>query len=986
MSVAAPPPGIGEPASAADIPRATYRLQLHAGMDFDAAAEVVPYLAALGVSHAYCSPVLQARPGSTHGYDITDHGALNVELGGVEGFARFAKVLQRHRMSQLLDMVPNHMGVMGADNAWWLDVLENGPASRYADYFDIDWAPLKDELRGKVLVPVLGDHYGNVLDAGELVLELDTQSGVISVSYHEHRFPLDPRTYPLVLARDLDQLDARLDAQHAALIEFHSLLTAFNNLPARHALHEQAIAERARDKTIHQARLAALLAGDAELRAHAQYCLRQFNGDAQRHCDRTSLHELLEAQAYRLAYWRVASDEVNYRRFFDINDLAALRMERDEVFDATHRLVFELIERGVVSGLRIDHPDGLFDPGAYFRRVQARVRELASARDGAPVNSPDTDPAPLYLVAEKILARGESLRADWPVHGTTGYDFSAIAGGVFVDPRGAKALAQVWARFTGHAPALEEIEYRCKHLVMDHALSAELNVLSRELSRIADADPHTRDFTEPTLRRALAEVVACFPVYRTYVRESGACAADEAWVQRAMNLARRRARSIESTVFDFVHEALLARVPGRGSERERAQVLRFAMRVQQLTAPVTAKGVEDTAFYRHHRLASLNEVGDDPARFGVSVADVHAALAERARHWPHAMLGTCTHDSKRSEDVRMRLHVLSEIPRAWAQRVRRWAELNAHHRVAGERDAPDAEDEYSIYQALLGIWPLRGSSAEVAPALRDRLRGHVVKAAREATRHTDWTSPDDTYEQALQRFVDALLDVEGNAPFLDDFVEFHQRVARAGMYNSLALTLIKLTAPGVPDIYQGNELWRFDLVDPDNRRVVDYARRRELLSQLDAGLAARGASALAAELLDGARDGRIKLYVIWRVLTLRRALPGLFRDGAYEPLEVRGERAAHVLAFARRDRGRLAISVLPRLLGGLLADAHAAPVGAEVWGDTRVRLPQSSAGSLHDVFTGHVHGGATGKGELALAAMLERFPLALLVSGDGVTP
>lgn len=967
------------------VPRATYRLQLNADMDFDAAAEVVPYLAALGVSHAYCSPVLQARPGSTHGYDITDHGMLNTELGGAEGFARFAATLQAHGMSQLLDMVPNHMGVMGADNLWWLDVLENGPASRYADYFDIDWAPLKDELRSNVLVPVLGDHYGNVLDAGELVLALDAASGTLSISYHEHRFPLDPRTYPLVLARGVERLDARLGAEHAAVLEFRSLLTAFDKLPPRAAVHEQAVSERARDRTLHQARLAALLAGEAGLRAHVEHCVAAFNGREPGDAAGARLHELLEAQAYRLAYWRVAADDINYRRFFDINDLAALRMEREEVFEATHRLVFDLIARGQVSGLRIDHPDGLFDPGAYFQRVQARAGELAAARDAAPGAPPcDAAPLALYLVAEKILARGESLPGDWAVHGTTGYEFSAVAGGLFVDPRGARPLTRLWSRFSGGAPELEEIDHRCKHLVMDRALSAELHVLSRELSRIADADLHTRDFTEPTLRKALAEVIACFPVYRTYVSGHGASAEDEAWVQRAVGLARRRARSVESSVFDFVHRALLARIDGARDARARAQVLRFAMRVQQLTAPVTAKGVEDTALYRHHRLASLNEVGDDPARCGVPVADFHAELAARARHWPHSLLGTSTHDSKRSADTRMRLHALSEMPRQWGLRVRRWAELNARHRRPGEPDAPDVPTEYALYQALLGIWPLAGDPAQVAPALCDRLRQYAVKAAREAKQRTDWASPDEAYEQALQRFVGALLDVDGNAAFIEDFVDFHRGVARIGMFNSLALTLITLTAPGVPDIYQGNELWRFDLVDPDNRREVDFARRRELLADLDARLAARGAAALARELLAGAHDGGIKLYVIWRALELRRAHEDFFRRAQYLPLRVRGERARHVVAFARRDGDQLAISVLPRLVHGLLAGRHAAPLGA-VWDDTRVCLP-SPAGALRDVFTGTVHAAGDGQGELAVAAILDSFPVALLVSAPDAIP
>jgi len=951
------------------VPRATYRLQLGAGAGFDHAAGLVPYLAALGVSHAYCSPYLQARAGSSHGYDICDHARLSADLGGEAAFARFAAALRRHAMSQVMDVVPNHMGVMGDDNAWWLDLLENGPASRYAEYFDVDWSPLKDELRGRVLVPVLGDHYGNVLDAGELRLRFDGEAGTLSVHYHEHRFPLDPRTYPLAIGRDAARLEARLGAGHPALPELESLLTAFANLPPRSDADRLAVAERARDKGIHQARLAALAGAEPDLRAYLEECLREFNGAPDYPPDRALLHGLLEAQAYRLAWWRVAADDINYRRFFDINDLAALRMEREEVFEATHRLVLDLVARGHVTGLRIDHPDGLYDPAAYFRRVQARVAALAGA------GAEDEQQPAVWLVAEKILAPGETLPRDWQVHGTTGYEFAALAGGIFVDAEGASGLDRACARFTGRAPDPHEVALGAKHEIMERALAAELNVLSRELSRIAEADPHTRDLTEPTLRRALAEVVACFPVYRTYVTVEGASPRDEACIDRAVGEASRRARAIEASVFDFVREVLLARAAEGKSEALRARVQRFAQRFQQYTAPVTAKGVEDTAHYRHHRLDSLNEVGDEPAHFGTPPEALHEALAARAAHWPHALLATSTHDSKRSQDVRMRLDVLSELPEEWSRRAARWAELNRAHRCERDGEAmPDAEAEYALYQSLLGVWPLEGERDEAARALAPRLAAHAVKAAREDKRRTDWARPDADYEAALTGFVKAILDPARSAAFLDDFLRFQRTVAHAGMFNSLALTLLTLTAPGVPDLYQGNELWRFDLVDPDNRRAVDFARRAQALTALDSALREQGPAALAAELLAAPRDGRIKLYLVRRALALRRERAALFEHGEYRPLAVRGARAGHAFAFARCHQGQVAVTVVPRGNAALLAGGAPAPIGAAVWGDTRVALPP--AHGLVDQLTGAAV--AAGAGEAPLAALLAGFPVALL--------
>jgi (1->4)-alpha-D-glucan 1-alpha-D-glucosylmutase len=939
----------GKLSGLAVIPSATYRLQLHAGFGFDDAAAQIDYLARLGVSHCYCSPYLAARPGSGHGYDIIDHDSLNPELGGKDGFKRFCEALAAHNIAQILDVVPNHMGVMGRDNRWWLDVLENGQASAHAHYFDINWIPLKDELRGKVLLPVLGDYYGNVLERGELTLAYDREAGAFSVIYYEHCFPVDPREYPRILGRRVLELAARMDAANPALAEFQSLLTAFDHLPPRNASDREAIAERARDKEILKRRLAELCRSQADLAHYLEELLGEYNGHAGIPPDTVLMHELLEAQAYRLAFWRVAGDQINYRRFFDINELAGLRMESPEVFEATHALVMALVAEGQVQGLRIDHPDGLYDPAGYFSQLQRRVAEL-----GGHTGASDAESRPLYLLVEKILAEGEPLRKEWPVHGTTGYDFADHLSGLLVDPEGETALDACYAEFLGDASDLHEILYRSKVSVMEESLASELNVLAQELDRIAEADPHTRDFTQESLHRALREVVACFPVYRTYIAEEGPDALDRHYIDVAIAAARHRGRAV-GPVFDFVREVLLTTVAEGKPDAYREQVLRFAMRFQQYTGPVTAKGVEDTAFYRYHRLVSLNEVGGEPERFGRAVEELHRACIERQREWPHAMLSLSTHDSKRAEDVRARLHVLSELPGDWREAVRQWTELNRAHK--SEIDGvlwPDRNSEYLLYQTLLGAWPLTPlESAEERAEFQRRIQAYMLKAAREAKVHTSWLNPDANFEEAQARFIAALLNSESGAAFQASLLPLQRRLARLGLFNSLSQTLLKLTLPGVPDTYQGTELWDFSLVDPDNRRPVDYQRRRELLEGLQQDFPEGGDWQPASQaLLQTLEDGRIKLYLCWRVLSYRRERPWLFRDGDYLPLSVQGARAMALFAFARQRGDDFVLVAVPRLVGRHLGGDEAA-TGTAFWRDTRVLLPTGLTGrACFDLLSG----------------------------------
>ncbi|MDX1375375.1 MAG: malto-oligosyltrehalose synthase, partial [Burkholderiales bacterium] len=903
-----------------------------------------------------------------HGYDIVDHRSINPELGGTEGFERLLETLRAHDMGVLLDIVPNHMGVLDDDNAWWMDVLENGQASAYAHYFDIDWDPVNEELQGKVLVPVLGDYYGNVLARGELSLGFEAESGAFAVRYYEHRFPIDPREYPAILQRAEAAAPAELES--TARLEFSSLASAFGHLPRRDADDPAARGERARDKELHKRRLAQLAAAYPGLAAAIGAAVAGYNGE-----DRDALHALLEAQAYRLAFWRVASDEINYRRFFDINDLAGLRMEDEEVFDATHGFVLSLAAEGRIDGLRIDHPDGLFDPARYFRRLQQRYARLAGVDPG--VAQRGRPPRPLYVAIEKITARHEHVPAAWAVYGTTGYRFGAVLNGVFVDSAARGRFDRIWRAFTGLEVDFEEACYRGKHLVMRSALASELTVLATELLRIARADVRTRDYTFNTLRRALAEVAACMPVYRTYIVRRPS-AQDRRYVDWAVARATQRSRAADVAIFGFVRQALLGAAPEGAPPALAERVRRFAMKFQQFTSPVTAKGEEDTAFYIFNRLASLNEVGADPGMFGVTARAFHGASADRALNWPYTMLATSTHDNKRSEDVRLRIDVISETPGAWRLLLRRWSALNqSRRRRLDEGDAPSRNDEYLLYQTLLGTYPGDGLAGDALEAFAARIDAYMRKAAREAKVHTSWINPNPAYEDALTGFVRALLSREHANPFLDDLQQQAARIEWFGSLNTLSMVLVKFTSPGVPDLYQGNELIDLSLVDPDNRRPVDYAPRARLLEDLR-GLDPADLGRVARAFLATPQDGRAKLLVTWRLLELRRRRLELLREGEYRGLAASGAQAAHVLAFARGHGRHVLVTIAGRLFAQLLREPGRLPLGEDVWGDTAVEVPdlQASAALVNAITGERID---VREGKIRLAEAFATFPAAALL-------
>ena len=988
------------------IPDATYRLQFNRAFTFRDARAIVPYLDDLGVSDLYASPYFRARAESTHGYDIADHNQLNPAIGGEADYAAMVEALRSRGMGQLLDFVPNHMGIGEPVNRWWMDVLENGPASIYSDFFDIDWRPVKQELRGKVLLPILGEQYGVVLENGEL--RLDYGEGTFCVRYYEHLFPVAPRTAIPVLERAVPVAVAALGAEHDHVLELQSIITGLGYLPAPLQISPERKRERSREKEILKRRLATLCVASPEVRRAIETAVASFNGTPGDPASFDALDDLLQQQPYRLSFWRTAGEEINYRRFFDINDLAGIRVEHPAVFEESHRLLLRLLRDGAVTGVRLDHPDGLWDPAGYFTRLQQRyyiertagdtadaaTRQSAAERYNAALAAdPHSDIArPLYLVVEKILSGRERLPARWPVDGTVGYEYANALTGVFVDRRNRRAFDAIYDRFTRTEIEFRDLTYEQKRLVLRTALAGELNVLAHQLNSITEMSRRHRDFTLNGLRTALREVIASFPVYRTYITGEGdpdrvgtvgIDPHDRSAVDSAFDRARRRNPTMEPTILTFIKDVLLFRHEGRIVERNSQALRNFVLKFQQVTGPVMAKGLEDTAFYIYNRLVSLNEVGGEPDQFGITVGAFHRQNQERADRWPHALNTTSTHDTKRGEDVRARINVLSELPEQWAEGLEHWRTINRPKKaILQDRVAPDRNEEYLLYQTLLGTWPLEPMDGEAYARYRERIAAYMLKAIREAKVNTSWINPNAEYEEAVGAFVHAVLGESPDNAFVRALRPLQQLVARFGAHNSLSQTLVKIASPGVPDLYQGNELWDLSLVDPDNRRPVDYRLRQRLLRGLIRRIdAAEGdLRPLCRRLLETWTDGRVKLYLTQRALRFRREHAALFRDGGYLPVAAAGECAEHVIAFARQHNGEMAIAAAPRLLARI-SPRRGHPLGDQTWGRTRLLLPEASAGRRYrDVFTGAVlvserhDGGAA----LRVGAVFHDFPVALL--------
>ena len=867
--------------------RCTYRVQLSASFGFDPAAEVADYLAALGVSHLYTSPYLQAAPGSTHGYDVIDHSRLSGELGGQAAHARLIAALQGAGLGHVIDIVPNHMSIAGRGNRWWWDVLRNGLASEYAHYFDIDWEPPETRLRNTLLLPVLADQYGRALDRGEIKLHRDRTA--FTVRYKDHEFPIEPRSLAGLL---------RVAAQGIRSERLAFIADAFELLPAPTETNPPATERRRRDDRVATDLLQALLDDEPDVGRALDRAVDACNANPD------SLDRLLEQQNYRLAWWQAAERDLGYRRFFDVNSLIGLRMEVPEAFAATHRLTFELVRSGAADGLRIDHVDGMQDPREYLEHLREQC--------------------PTYTVVEKILQDDERLPESWPVAGTSGYDFLNLVGGLFINPRAEAVLTQFYATFAGMSDSYADVAREKRLLVLREGLGSDVNRLSELLLQICERHRRHRDYTRHMLTEAVRELLASLPVYRTYVRPDVSEISDaaRATIETATTEAKRRRPDLDGELFDFLRGILTLAVRG---ELESRLVNRF----QQLSAAVMAKGVEDTAFYCYNRFVAVNEVGGNPARFGVSPAEFHKRMAEVQEHHPHTMNATATHDTKRGEDVRARLAVITERPGSWTSAVQRWSEHNEGYRTG---DLPDRNTEYLYYQTLVGAWPV--------PV--DRMLAYMEKATREAKTHTSWTSPSEKFETALKRFIERSL---ADPEFITAVRDFVGAIIEPGRVVSLAQALIKLTAPGVPDLYQGTELWSLSLVDPDNRRPVDYGLRRRLLAEI--------ATAQPEQVLARMDEGLPKLWMIQRAL-------GVEANGCYQPLAAEGEHADHVVAFGR---GGKLVTIVPRLSQTLTGG----------WDDTTIALPD---GQWRNVLTGEMHSGG---GRERLDHLFARFPVALLI-------
>ncbi len=914
---------------------ATARLQFHKDFTLADGAALVPYLAELGISHLYASPIFRARAGSTHGYDIVSHTEINPELGGMEALRAMVAALRSHGMGLILDIVPNHMGVGGDDNAWWMDVLEWGRASPYAEFFDIDWDPPDATLRGRMLAPFLGDAYGTVLAAGDLHLRFDPADGRLFVDYFNNRFPINPRDYAAILLTEGGPLE--------------TAARAFADLPADRAAMRQA-AEAAR----------------AELRRpeHAQAIAEALRAyDATTELGRDHLHRLLDRQNFRLAWWRAASDEINWRRFFDVNGLAGIRVENPAVFDATHASIFALYEEGLIDGLRIDHVDGLADPRGYCRKLRRRLQALAGNR---PADLPATPPV---IWVEKILATHEHLAQDWSIDGTSGYDFMNDAAAILHDPQGEAEMTRIWTQASGRTGIFEEEVIPARRQVLRESLSSELYATAVALHRIARRDLVTRDYTLTAIGRTLTELLAHFRVYRIYAGPAGLSEADARAMDWALAGARRSVRATDRHLLDLVAGWLsgadLRHIPAGTRRQER---LRAMVRFQQLSSPTAAKSTEDTAFYRFGRLISRNEVGSEPSQFAITPAAWHASAKARQQRWPRALLATATHDHKRGEDARARLAVLSEIPAEWETVLQRWIRLNAPLKRDLGGPAPDATDEIMLYQTLLGAWPLDldATDRDGLSAFRDRVGAWQQKALREAKRHSGWAVPDAAYEQAAQDFLAGVLDPDRPAHVADEIGAFVGRIAASGALNSLSQLVLRLTSPGVPDLYQGTERWDLSLVDPDNRRPVDYAVRQSALQE----------AAAPRDLLAHWRDGRIKQAILHRALQLRARLPELFTAGAYHKLTVEGPAAEHVVAFSRQHLDRTVITIVTRL-SATTGVSDVPLISPSFWQGTTVTL----ARSLQERSANDILGDGSAirlDGRLRMDECLAALPVALL--------
>jgi len=926
---------------------ATYRLQLHKDFGFSEVRQIVGYLSDLGISDVYASPIFKSRKGSLHGYDVTNPGELNPELGGLSGFEETATEVRERGMGWIQDIVPNHMAFHG-ENDILRDVLENGRRSPYFEHFDVWWDHPYTGMRGRLLAPFLGSFFGEALEKGEIRLLYDENG--FSICYYDLSFPLKIEAYSHVLTHRLEDLRKRIGRNNPEFIDLLGILYSLRILSSQESDEESLDHISFIKNTLWE-----IYTRCGEIRALIDENVGIFNGEKDPGDRTRRLAPLLSEQMFRLSFWKVATEEINYRRFFSINDLISLRVERERVFSHVHALITKLVRDKKITGLRVDHIDGLYDPEKYLRRLRQE--------------GPET-----YLVVEKILDTDEELPLQWPVHGTTGYDFMNQVNGVFCRRENERPRTRGYFSFTGLKNEFGDLVLEKKKLILERHMTGDIDNLALQLKDLASRDRYGSDITLYGLKRALAAVMASFPVYRTYVRAKDIRQEDRVCIKKAVEKARATNPGLMHEL-DFVERFLLLEHPPDLPEEEQGRRLGFVMRFQQFTGPLMAKGFEDTALYVYNRLLSLNEGGESPGRFGVPIERFHAYNQSRVKNWPHALSATSTHDTKRGEDVRARINALSEIPDEWDNQLRVWSRINRKRRKrVGSVDVPDRNDEYFLYQTLVGAWPFdeRGH-----PEFVQRIRAYIIKAVREAKVHTAWLKPDEDYEKAYISFLDDIL--EPGSPFLEAFLPFQRKIAHCGVYTGLSQALIKITAPGVPDFYQGCDLWDLNLVDPDNRRPVDYEKRKGFLEECKAK-AADDALSFIGEMLATKEDGRIKLYLIYRALHARKEKRALFQEGDYIPLETAGPFKDHVISFARRKGGMWAVTVAPRFFFTLEGESTH-PLGEAAWRDTALLVPEQAPENWKNALTGEEVGG---RGRLPLAEILRAFPAALLVSEDNL--
>lgn len=940
------------------IPTATYRIQFNPSFNFAAAKKIVPYLAELGISDLYASPIFKARKGSTHGYDMVDPNQLNPALGTETEFDALIDELQQREMGWLQDIVPNHMAY-DSQNQFLMDVLEHGPDSEYFSYFDINWEHPYEDIKGKILTPLLGDFYGKCLENEEIRLDYDELG--LSINYYDLKIPLRIESYTQFITHDLGRLVKSLGREHPDFIKLLGILYILKDIPS-----ETAKKQRKDQTNFVKGLLWELYRDQKEIKEFIDQNIQIFNGEQGNPESFNLLDNLLAEQFFRLSFWKVGAEELNYRRFFTINELICLRTEDLEVFKNNHDLIFQLVESGKITGLRIDHIDGLYNPDEYLQRLQEQVGEI-------------------YIIVEKILelkhqyySRSEELPNHWSIQGTSGYDFLNCLNSLFCFSQqdNYRKFSDIYANFTGIKTDYESIVADTKRIIAETNLAGDIENLANFLKRIAGKYRYGRDFTLNGLRRAILEVLLLFPVYRTYTSAEGIREIDRTYIQEVIEKAKLKIPRLVNEL-NFIGKILLLEYEESLTTEEQAQWLHFVMRLQQFSGPLTAKGVEDTALYVYNRLLSLNEVGGTPDLFGIPVSVFHNFNQKCQDHWAHSMNATSTHDNKRSEDVRARINVISEIPERWEAEVNSWRELNHIHKsTLKNRIIPDANDEYFLYQTLVGAFPF---TEEEYPEFVERIKNYVVKAVREAKVHTAWIRPDTDYEEGFVAFVEKILQPSPENQFLNKLRSFQQWIAHYGILNSLAQTLLKITAPGVPDFYQGTELWDLSLVDPDNRRFVDFEKRSQWLQDIQQRCQTDILS-LISELITHCEDGRIKLFLIARALAARNQHLELFQQGSYIPLEVIGQYQDHIVAFARHQGTKTAIAIVPRFLTSLVQPDNF-PVGEEVWADTRIEIPQGLQANWQDVFTAQTISESDG---ISIGQALQYFSVALLVSNPEI--